>query len=141
MLHLIKLAVGVRDIPHLRALQAARAVEHPPLRHRTRSTPRRRAEIVDAGGSIFWVIAGVVAARQRILDIRPDTWDDGRDCAALLLDPVVVAVRARAMKPFQGWRYLDAAAAPADFGAAEAAGGAAELPPALLRELQALCLL
>ncbi|HEX4260458.1 MAG TPA: DUF1489 family protein, partial [Acetobacteraceae bacterium] len=130
MLHLIKLAVGVRDIPHLRALQAARAVADPPLRHRTRSTPRRRPEIVDAGGSIFWVVAGVVAARQRILDIRPDTWDDGRDCAALLLDPAVVPVRARAMKPFQGWRYLDAAAASADFGAAEAAD-AAGLPPAL----------
>ena len=40
MLHLTKLAVGVRDIAHLRTLQAARHTETPPLRHFTRSFPR-----------------------------------------------------------------------------------------------------
>ena len=141
MLHLMKLAVGARDIAHLRAFQAERAREAPPLRHRTRNMPRRRDEIVGGGGSIFWVIAGVVAVRQRILDIRADAWDDGSACAALVLDAAAVPVRPRAMKPFQGWRYLDPAAAPPDLRAASEAEGASNLPPALLRELRALCLL
>ena len=49
MLHLTKLAVGVRDIEHLRALQTDRAWVNPPLRHRTRNSPRRRADVLDGG--------------------------------------------------------------------------------------------
>jgi hypothetical protein len=141
MLHLMKLAVGARDISHLRAFQAERAREAPPLRHRTRNMPRRREEIVGGGGSIYWVIGGVVAVRQRILDIRADAWDDGSACAALVLDAATVPVRPRATKPFQGWRYLDPAAAPPDLRAVGEVEGASDLPPALLRELRALCLL
>ena len=86
MLHLTKLAVGVRDIAHLRELQAERAVRNPPLRHRTRNFPRRAVEVID-GGSIYWVISGSMLARQRILDVIHDTWDDGSACAGLVLDP------------------------------------------------------
>lgn len=39
MLHLTKLAVGVRDIDHLRDVQAERAMRSPPLRHHARSFP------------------------------------------------------------------------------------------------------
>jgi len=49
MLHVTKLAVGVRDTDHLRELQAARLRDHPPLLHRTRNFPRRRAEVWMAG--------------------------------------------------------------------------------------------
>ena len=80
MLHLAKLAVGVRDIAHLRTLQAARAAAAPPLRHHTRSVPRRAAEIT-AGGSIYWVVAGAMVVRQRVLDVVEDRWDDGARCA------------------------------------------------------------
>ena len=51
MLHLTKLAVGVRDLEHLRELQAQRAEHNPPRRHRTRSFPRRREEVI-IGGSM-----------------------------------------------------------------------------------------
>ena len=140
MLHLAKLAVGVRDIAHLRTLQAARAAAAPPLRHHTRSVPRRAAEIT-AGGSIYWVVAGAMVVRQRVLDVVEDRWDDGTRCAALVLDPALVPVQARLCKPFQGWRYLHGDAAPADVTAGDPAIGADGLPPALRRELQALCLL
>ena len=76
MLHLTKLAVGVRDIDHLRELQAERAVRSPPLRHRTRSFPRRHQEVID-GGSMYWVISGSMLVRQRIVDIVEDRRDDG----------------------------------------------------------------
>ncbi|HSU04813.1 MAG TPA: DUF1489 family protein, partial [Acetobacteraceae bacterium] len=81
MLHLTKLAVGVRDLEHLRTLQADRTERDPPLRHRTRSFPRRAAELTD-GGSLYWVIGGFMLVRQRILEIAPDCWSDGSACTA-----------------------------------------------------------
>jgi len=140
MLHLIKLAVGIRDLEHLRQVQAARGAANPPLRHHTRNQPRRAAETLD-GGSIYWVVARATLARQRILDIVDDQWDDGSACAGLVLDPTLVQVVGRPTKPFQGWRYLTAADAPPDLDARVAAAGADALPPSLRRELEALCLL
>jgi hypothetical protein len=137
MLHLTKLAVGVRDIAHLRALQTARAAADPPLRHRTRNFPRR-AEAVLEGGSIYWVIAGSTQVRQAVRDIVADTMEDGSACAALLLDPVLVPVMPRATRPFQGWRYLPAEAAPPDLAESKAVG---ELPAELMHALRVLCLI
>lgn len=140
MLHLIKLAVGVRDIAHLRAIQEARAAADPPLRHQTRARPTRAAEVT-GGGSLYWVIAGAVLVRQRVTAIVADHWDDGSACAGLVLDPALVPVEPRAMKPFQGWRYLLPADAPADRGAAGAARRDTDMPPALANALRELCLL
>jgi hypothetical protein len=140
MLHLTKLAVGVRDVAHLRELQADRAVQNPPLRHRTRNFPRRATEVID-GGSIYWVISGSMLARQRILEVIHDRWDDGSACAGLVLDPKLVPLAGRPTKPFQGWRYLAAPDAPPDLTALPRASGVAALPATLRRELQALCLL
>lgn len=140
MLHMLKLSVGVKEVGQLRAIQTWRAAADPPLRHQTRSTPKRRDEII-AGGSIYWVIGGFVQVRQRITDIISDRWDDGTPCAGLVLDPVLVPVSARPVKAFQGWRYLTSADAPVDIANLEQGHGAAGLPPALLRELQALGLM
>jgi len=140
MLHLAKLAVGVRDLEHLRQVQAQRLHDRPPLRHFTRNFPRRAAEVVD-GGSLYWVVAGSMLVRQRIIDITEDQWDDGSRCAALVLDAALVPLVGRPTKAFQGWRYLAAADAPADLAAGGAAKGSQDLPPALRQELRALGLL
>jgi hypothetical protein len=140
MLHLTKLAVGVRDTEHLRELQAARLLDYPSLRHRTRNFPRRRAEVI-AGGSIYWVIAGTMMARQRILDIVEDQRDDQSPCTSFLLDPKIIPLAGRPTRPFQGWRYLDPDAAPADLPALGSATGSDALPATLRHELQVLCLL
>ncbi len=137
---MLKLSVGVKEVAQLRAIQSRRLLADPPLRHQTRMTPKRRDEII-AGGSIFWVIAGFVQVRQRILDIIEDRWDDNTACAGLVLDPELVPVAARPVKAFQGWRYLEPAAAPEDLEALARAQGAEAMPPAMLRELQALGLL
>jgi hypothetical protein len=138
MLHLLKLSVGVRDVAHLSALQRERAETDPPLRHRTRQMPKRAAEIVD-GGSIFWVIGGMIQCRQRILDITPDQRADGTPCVALILDPGIALVHLRSVRPFQGWRYLNPDGAPLDIP--EGAGSEAQLPTALRLALVELCLL
>ena len=122
MLHLVKLAVGARDVEHLRATQAARLARQETLRHRTRNRPRRAAELVD-GGSLYWVVSGAVLVRQRITDIVEDHWEDGGKCSGLILDPALVSVAGRPMKPFQGWRYLAAGDAPADLHAMPEARG------------------
>jgi hypothetical protein len=140
MLHLTKLAVGVRDIDHLRALQVDRAKANPPLRHRTRNFPRRRDEVLD-GGSMYWVISGSLLARQRILDIIEDRRDDGTACSGLILDPDLVPLAGRPTKPFQGWRYLQPDEAPPDLPDMGAVLGIDALPAGLRRELRALCLL
>jgi hypothetical protein len=140
MLHLTKLAVGIRDIDHLRDWQAARLEAGPPLRHRTRNLPRRRAEIL-AGGSMYWVIGGSMLVRQRLSDIIEDTWDDGSACAGLILDPTLVPLEGRPTKPFQGWRYLAADDAPADRAGPGLVAGIEALPTAMRRELASLCLI
>ena len=140
VLHLIKLSVGPKDVGQLRELQARRAVADPPLRHQTRMVPKRAAEIA-AGGSIYWVVAGFVQVRQRILEIRDEAWEDGTRCAGLVLDPALVPVAARPVKPFQGWRYLEPAAAPLDVADGVTAEGLEALPARLRQELRALGLL
>jgi hypothetical protein len=133
-LHLIKLAVGAQTLDDVRRWQASRPR---PLKHQTRNTPRRADEIID-GGSIYWVINRFLIARQRIVGIEDGKREDGTACTDLLLDPTLIQVQARAVKPFQGWRYLLASDAPADI----AAGAVPlQLPEALRRELAALCLL
>ena len=137
MVHLIKLAVGMRDLDHLREVQATRAAMAP-LRHLTRSFPRRMEEIV-ATGSIHWVVAGLLLARQRVIDIVATRREDGTPCTALMLDPALIPVVPRPVKAFQGWRYLEADAAPADLDANASLGH--ELPPRLRAELMVLGLL
>lgn len=138
MVHLIKLSVGVRDLAHLSDLQRERAQTDPPLRHRTRQMPKRAEDII-GGGSIFWVIGGMIQCRQRILDIVPDRRLDGTPCVAFVLDPAIVLVQPRTARPFQGWRYLGEDAAPPDLGVGS--GSDVELPPALRLALAELCLL
>ncbi len=137
-LHLIKLAVGATSVADVVAWQQARAKIAPPLRHRTRNFPRRAAEILD-GGSIYWVVNRVLSVRQRIVDILPAKQADGTGCTDLVLDPALVAVRGRLVKPFQGWRYLAADDAPPDEARFTRKKDA--LPEALKRELAALALL
>ncbi len=141
MLNLIKLSVGPKDVAALAELQKERLRTDPPLRAWTRMFPKRIDEVTD-GGSIYWVIGGFVRVRQRILGIREEAWDDTTTCAALLLDPALVAVEARPCKPFQGWRYLKPEEAPPDVATGRpAAVGLDRLPARLRRDLAELCLI
>ena len=87
--------------------------EKPEHIHRTRMVPKRAAELID-GGSLYWVIRGEIACRQRIRDVRPFRDKDGVGRCGLVLDPKVVLVEPRPFRAFQGWRYLAAKDAPRD---------------------------
>jgi hypothetical protein len=143
-LHLIKLCVGADSLADLREWMAARMAEakrrRAPLRHAhvTRMAPKRTADILD-GGSLYWVIKGQIGARQLIVDIEPFVDKDGIRRCRLWLDQAVVAVAARPMRPFQGWRYFATNSAPPDID--EKQPGFADMPEALRRELAGLGLL
>ncbi|MGA7805638.1 DUF1489 domain-containing protein, partial [Bradyrhizobium sp.] len=107
--------------------------------HITRMTPKRIEEIL-AGGSLYWVIRGEVAAREKIIAIEPFRDRDGIGRCRLVMQPRVIAVLPRPMRPFQGWRYLPDADVPLDLGKA-AAGSVAAMPEPLRRELRDLGLL
>lgn len=143
-LNLLKMAVGVDDIPHLASLQRRRLEQArteggaEELRHVTRHTPRRAAEIID-GGSIYWIVKGFIQVRQRILRFDPVTGRDGTPKCAIILDPELVPTTPRPHRPMQGWRYLTADNAPPD--GADLYDEAPDLPPQMARELRELGLL
>ena len=114
-LHLIKLSVGTEGVEDLAAWQASARAKGPDglPRHVTRMWPKREAEILD-GGSIFWVIKGVLMCRQRILRLDEVTGSDGIRRCAIVLDPELIRTTQALKRPFQGWRYLTAKDAPAD---------------------------
>jgi hypothetical protein len=92
-----------------------------------------------AGGSLYWVIKGQIAARPAIVGIEPFMDRDGVGRCKLWLDRAVVAVRPRPMRAFQGWRYFDWKSAPPDID--ESKPGLADMPEPLRRELAGLGLL
>jgi hypothetical protein len=130
--HLLKLCVGCDAVDDLVSWQAerlaeARAAGAPPfVFHVTRMWPRREAELL-AGGSLYWVIRGLVLARQRILRLEPRRGEDGIERCAIRLDAAVVRTAPQPRRPFQGWRYLRPEDAPRDL----ITGPAADLPPGL----------
>ncbi|ATU73649.1 DUF1489 family protein [Komagataeibacter rhaeticus] len=147
MLHMVKLAVGIGSIEDLARRQSHQT---PPVDDldgtdptglpwfRTRMYPRRAAEILD-GGSIYRVIGGRILCRQRITAIQPDTREDGTPCALVVMAPEIIPVSPRAMRPFQGWRYLRPEDAPPDLRASSHGGDV--LPEALRNKLAELCLI
>ena len=136
-LHIIKLCVGVSEVEELQQWQDRRLRDHKQIFHITRMTPKRADEVLD-GGSIYWVIRGVIQVRQRIIDVVRFTDDEGVGRCKLVFDAELVPTRPRPRRAFQGWRYLLAEDAPPDL-----ARGARDdtLPPKMRAELAELGLI
>jgi hypothetical protein len=144
-IHLVKLAVGCESVKELKLrvterVQTAKKRGLPPHHiHITRMMPKRADELL-AGGSLYWVIRGEIAAREKIIGIEPFRDRDGIGRCRLVMQPKVVAVLPRPMRAFQGWRYFTEDAAPPDLGKA-AAASVASMPEPMRRELRDLGLL
>jgi hypothetical protein len=145
-LHLIKLCVGVESIEELAAWQVERLKQRrkagekrPRLFHRTFQSPKRRAELLD-GGSLYWVIKGIVQVRQPLLDITEGKKEDGTPCCLLILDNPLIPVRPVPRRAFQGWRYLDGEDAPEDLKQG-ASSDIVAMPQKLRKQLAELGLL
>jgi hypothetical protein len=142
---MIKLCVGADSIEDLAQWQKGRLAEQrksgqkPRLFHTTRMVPKRQDQLVD-GGSLYWVIKGVVQVRQGITGFGDGQKADGTPCCLVYLDPRLVPVYPAPRRAFQGWRYLVEEDAPADLKGSNARGIAA-LPPKMRKELAELGLL
>jgi hypothetical protein len=143
-LHLIKLCVGCDSVQELEEWIAERLREKQRHKlpaehmHTTRMMPKRADELLD-GGSLYWVIRGEVMCRQRLTAVRPFVDGEGIGRCHLVLESTVLRVEPRPYRAFQGWRYLAAADAPADWSDRRATELA--MPETLRRELRTLGLL
>ena len=122
-IHMIKLCVGVATLEELESYRSERAhwwgadYGEDVHVHRTRTMPRRRAEM-EGQSSIDWVISGVIRCRQPILRLAEAVDEQGIPCCDIIMAPDLVRVTPRPRQPFQGWRYLELKDAPPDLGAA-----------------------
>lgn len=126
-LHLVKLAVGASEVGDVADWGARRR----PVVH-TRQTPKRAAELLE-GGSLYWVVKGVILIRQPILAVETLGSGPNTRCEIeLSRTPVLTAPQPR--RAFQGWRYLTEADAPADLST----GGDEGMPQELAKQLREL---
>ena len=137
-LHLIKLSVGTVSVEDLRRWQGRRLKLSGRVFHQTRMMPRRADELL-RGGSIYWVIKGLIQARQRLSAIESQIEGEGRRTTLLVLDPALVRTVATPHRAFQGWRYLTSEDAPPDLG--DPPDDAPDMPAEMIAELRALGLL
>ncbi|MBI1182585.1 MAG: DUF1489 family protein [Alphaproteobacteria bacterium] len=131
--HLLRPAVGVRDLDHLRQVMRERGDERSIY---TRTIPKRVEELLD-GGSVYWIISRRILARQRLTSIRKLEDDEGRPFARIFVDGQVVPVEPWPRRPHQGWRYLKPEEAPPDLRE----GDTGDMPPEMVAELKDLGLL
>ena len=113
--HLLKLCVGAESVDDLLEWHRTHPSPFPTgeRRHVTRMWPKREAEVLN-GGSLYWVVKGVILCRQRILRLDEVDRGDGIRRCGIVMDPQVIRTEAAARRPFQGWRYLSPEDAPRD---------------------------
>ena len=143
-LHLIKLSVGIENLDHLAQAQSARLKQAKVqgkglyLQHLTRHMPRRKKELLD-GGSLYWVIKGVIQVRQKIIGIEATQRHNGDRACAILYDAEQIRTEPQRFRAFQGWRYLPTDKAPPDLNLISRQDS--ELPIDMAEELRSLGLL
>ncbi|HRQ60435.1 MAG TPA: DUF1489 family protein [Alphaproteobacteria bacterium] len=119
IVHLLKPALRCADVHEVALRQQEWQMEHEgrtvyPVW--TSRKPTRENDLID-GGSVFWIVKGLVQCRQSIWDII-DYQDEGDEKPSFLIlcDPQLIRTQGLPRKPFQGWRYLTPDKAPPDIG-------------------------
>lgn len=128
--HILKLCVGADSIDDLLDWQRSQRARWPKgcAVHVTRMWPKRADEVLN-GGSLYWVIKGIILARQQVVGLEQVTAEDGITRCAIILNDQVIRTQSAPRRPFQGWRYLDPKDAPPDLIAGREREEA--LPPGL----------
>jgi hypothetical protein len=109
--HLLIVSVGITTVDQLRANQSRRLIAGP-LCHVTKQRPTREAELLE-GGSVYWIIKGHIAARQKVVELERLFDSEGEKCG-LILDSELIETELFSRNPHQGWRYLEDDDAPRD---------------------------
>src|ERR1044071_2004169 len=142
VLHLIKLAVGVDDLAHMKKVQASRRKQRrqtPRSPHwvYTRNTPRRAEELL-SGGSLYWVVRGVIRCRQELVGFDEDfDKEEAHKYCRIKVKRTIIPTAPRACRAFQGWRYFDPGDVPPDLSK----GDTGDMPREMADEKKRLGLL
>jgi len=136
-LNIVKLCVGVTEIDELEAWVKDARAGRDTLDHVTRMFPKRKDEILP-GGSLYWVIRGMILCRQPIAALEEVTGADGIVRCRIAFKPQIIPVRPVPKRAFQGWRYLEEADSPPEPPKSAKVEG---MPEKMRRELAELGLL
>jgi hypothetical protein len=132
--NIVKLCVGADSVEDLLDWHRSHPSPFPTgeRRHVTRMWPKRAAEVLD-GGSLYWVVKGMILCRQNIVRLDEVIGADGIRRCGIVMDPQVIRTEPVPRRPFQGWRYLAPTESPRDLTTA----GTREknLPPDLMAAL------
>lgn len=102
----------------------------------TRYMPKRAGEIVDSGGSIYWILKNRIAVRQKIFGFEMVSEEGEKDWCRIIVDPQLYLTIAKPKRAIQGWRYLEDKDAPKDRGPYFAGLSDNEPPPEMAEELR-----
>lgn len=142
-LHLLKTAAGLQEIDQLIARQAPYYFIHNGKRATwayTRFMPKRAKDVLESGGSIYWILKNRIMVRQKIFGF--DMAEDANDkWCRIIVDPQLTLTVAKPKRAIQGWRYLEDKDAPKDRGPYFSGQSDNEPPPAMAEELRAAGLL
>jgi hypothetical protein len=116
--NIVKLAVGVKSVEELALVQRQFLTQlgkqgNKNFYHSTKLMPTKHEAIVKSG-SLYWVVKGVICARQKILEITKQEDSDGVKRCRIYLDNSIIKTTPIRKRPFQGWRYLKKNKTPAD---------------------------
>ncbi|WP_448578714.1 DUF1489 family protein [Thermaurantiacus sp.] len=129
-LHLTRVAYACQTLEEIAEARDRFAITLPDGTRATRISSRRTPRRDLTGGSLFWIIAHRLVARQAILGIAQGPERDGCE---MFLSLDLIPVEPIAFRSHQGWRYLAQDLAPPDLQPDTAA-----LPHSLRRELATL---
>lgn len=138
MIHLQKLSVGSKSIETLADWQETVVMRRKAQglsahhEHVTRMFPKQK-DALEAGGSLYWVIKGMILCRNPIVRLDEVVRRDGVKACSILMEPTLIPVRPTPRRAFQGWRYLKPEDVPPDLGDSLEADD--ELPSTLMRKL------
>ena len=136
-MHLQKLSVGTTSIEDLERWQAhvaqRRASQGLSAHHEhvTRMFPKQKEALLD-GGSLYWVIKGMIICRNRIVALEETRNGQGLKACSIVMEPKLIPVAPTPRRAFQGWRYFKPEDVPQDI---TEMGGAVDLPDALRNKL------
>ena len=139
MVNLVKIAVGVTTVEELSLrqkefLRKFNDKSYPYFYHTTRMMPKKHEDIISSG-SLYWVIKGVISARQKVLDIVKFEDMDGKNRCKIFLNPEIVKTKPVKKRPFQGWRYLKKHITPEDLSEPIKANFDSSIPIHLQKQL------
>jgi len=142
-LNLLKTAAGLQEIDQLIARQANNKFVRDGKKVTyayTRYAPKRADEIIESGGSIYWILKNRIQVRQKILGFEM-VQDENESWCKIIVEPQLYRTMSVQKRAIQGWRYYEGKSVPKDRGLYLTGQNDDEPPAEMYEELRKLGLL